>query len=115
MGELGKSEKGEIKGIYKTLIRFREVDGEMPVQQMLVLLFVAANEGSTQRDLTQALDMAASTASRNLAALSKVHRLGRAGHGLIDWKEDVLDRRVKRLHLTPRGRQFMKELLEIND
>ena len=83
----------------------------MPVQQQLVLCHIALNEGTTQRDLCQALDMAVSTASRNIAALSEVHRLGKSGLGLVTWTEDVLDRRSKLLMLAPKGRSFMRRIL----
>jgi DNA-binding MarR family transcriptional regulator len=83
----------------------------MPVQQQLVLCHVALNEGTTQRDLCQALDMAVSTASRNIASLSEVHRLGKPGLGLVTWIEDVQDRRSKLLMLTPKGRAFVGRLI----
>lgn len=100
--------------LFKTMKKMRLLDSDMPLQQILVLLYIASKgKGCTQGELKDHLDMAASTASRNIAALSKVHRLGKEGLGLIDWHEDLLDRRVKRLHLTPKGRQFMLDLLNL--
>jgi DNA-binding MarR family transcriptional regulator len=103
----------QLRSIYAILLLFREQDGEMPVQQQLVLCHIALNEGTTQRDLCQALDMAVSSASRNIAALSEVHRLGKPGLGLITWSEDLNDRRSKLLTLTPKGRAFMHRILSV--
>lgn len=101
----------ELRQIYYLLQRFRGQDGEMPVQQMLVFCWVALNEGGLQRDLCASLEMANSTASRNIAALSEVHRLGKPGLGLITWVESNVDRRSKLLILTQKGKAFAQELL----
>lgn len=91
---------------------FRGMDGEMPVQQMLAFCWITLNEGGTQRELCADLDMPTSTASRNIAALSLVHRLGKEGLGLLTWTDDLMDRRVKRLSLTPKGRTFVLSLIQ---
>lgn len=83
---------------------------EMPVQQVLVFCWIALNEGGLQRDLCEALGMRNSTASRNIAALSDVHRLGKAGLGLVTWTESSKDRRAKLLGLTKTGKAFANTL-----
>lgn len=106
-----EQETGILRSINRIVSMFREADGEMPVQQMAVLCWVSMNEGSTQRDLCAALDMATSTASRNIAALSEVHRLGKPGLGLVAWTDDPFDRRVKRLCLSVKGKHFVASLI----
>lgn len=99
---------------FRTTKKLRALGNDVPLQQILVLLYISSKgSGCTQAEMREDLDMAASTASRNIAALSKVHRLGKEGLGLIDWRDDLLDRRVKRIHLTPKGRAFMKDLLDL--
>lgn len=93
------------------LSRLRDLDNDMPVQQTVVLLWVALNEGRTQRELRDQLVMPSSTASRSLAALSKVHRLGKPGLGLIDFFEDPEDRRAKQLFLTAKGKATIDRML----
>jgi DNA-binding MarR family transcriptional regulator len=100
-----------LRRLNSVLLQFKMQDAEMPIQQMLVLMWVAMNEGGVQRDLCAALDMPNSTASRNLAALSPIHRLGKPGLGLLTWEESLEDRRAKLLKLTPQGRTFMRQLL----
>ncbi|WP_170343088.1 MarR family winged helix-turn-helix transcriptional regulator [Ruegeria arenilitoris] len=89
----------------------RDVEKDMPMSMAAIFAWVALNEGGTQVELRQALGMPSSTASRNLAALSKVHRLGKPGHDLIEWVENPEDRRAKLLYLTPKGKALVNELL----
>ncbi|MGY9046782.1 hypothetical protein P775_15045 [Puniceibacterium antarcticum] len=91
--------------------RFREQDPDAPIQQALIFCWVALNEGRSQRDMRDALGIASSTSSRNLAALSSVHRLGKPGLGLIEWIESGEDRRVKMLQLSQKGRTLVHRLL----
>jgi DNA-binding MarR family transcriptional regulator len=55
--------------------------------------------------------MATSTSSRNIAALSPIHRLGKPGLGLVTWVDSPTDRRVKLLKLTEKGRDFSEQIL----
>lgn len=104
-------ERRTCRKLLTIISKFREQDAEMPIQQAVTFLWVALNEGKTQRDARQSLDMPASSASRNLAALSKVHRLGKEGLGLIQFDEDPNDRRAKILSLTPKGRAFLSNIM----
>lgn len=89
----------------------RSAQHEMPVQQIAVLLWVAENEGDTQVQMREDLHMASSTASRNIAALSDYHRLGKPGLGFVDIRECLEDRRAKRLWLTEKGKVFISALV----
>jgi DNA-binding MarR family transcriptional regulator len=106
-------ERRTFRRLNSILTLFRGHDTEMPVQQMLVFCWVALNDGGVQRDLCAALDMPHSTASRNLSALSPIHRLGKPGLGLVTWSESVEDRRVKLLVLTDKGRAFARQVLDL--
>lgn len=64
-------------------------------------LYVASNEGASQRELCQHLDLPQATASRALANLN-----GR-GHGLI---ETLHKGRQCELSLAPKGRQLLARL-----
>lgn len=99
--------------VFGVLSHLREIESDMPIQQVVVLAWVALNEGKTQKQLRDSLDMASSTSSRNLAALSKVHRLGKPGLGMIDWVDSPEDRRQKLLYLSSKGRKFVTEVLKI--
>ena len=82
---------------------------------LLVFCWIALNEGGLQRDMCDALAIPVSTASRNVAALSEVHRLGKPGLGLVTWTESKQDRRAKLLGLTSTGKMFARSLLSAVD
>lgn len=94
---------------------FREVDKDILLSSASVFLWVALHEGSTQREMRDDLGLASSTSSRNLAALSKVHRLGKPGLGLVEWVESPEDRRAKLLFLTTKGKALVGQLLAALD
>lgn len=106
------SDRRSFRSIFTILNRLRELDENMPLAQAVVFAWAVLNEGKTQVDLRRDLDMVASTASRNLAALSKVHRLGKPGLDLIQWVENPDDRRAKLIYLTTRGQHLAAKLLE---
>lgn len=108
---LTEQTRREARSVFTLISVFRDLDQDMPMTQAICFLWVALNEGRTQVELRQALNMPSATSSRNLAALSKVHRLGKAGHNLIEWAENPEDRRAKLLYLTPKGRAFVETLL----
>lgn len=101
--------------IFKLTEIFRDMDKDIPMSTASVFLWVALNEGGTQRDLRAALDLPSSTASRNLAALSKIHRLGKPGLGLIEWVESPEDRRANLLFLSVKGKALVGSLLAALD
>lgn len=100
------------RSIFNLIVVFREVEKDMPMSMAIIFIWVALNEGSTQVEMRQALDMPSATSSRNLAALSKVHRLGKAGHDLVEWVENPEDRRAKLLYLTAKGKKLMGRILD---
>lgn len=58
------------------------------------------------RDLQTRHGVASSSASRNVALLSKLDRHGQPGHDLVEIYENPGDRRYKLVRLTSRGRTF---------
>jgi DNA-binding MarR family transcriptional regulator len=97
----------------KLFEELRKVDSDMPLQMAATFVMVANNEGITMKDLGQRLGMAQSTCSRNVAALSKVHRLNKPGHDLLYATEDPAERRRKIVKLTPKGKRVAESILEI--
>lgn len=91
---------------------FRKMDPEMQMQTALIFLLVANNEGCTVRDLQGWTGLTSASCSRNVAALSDVHRKGRPGHNLIVAKIDAEDRRARNLHLTQKGKTILHNILE---
>ena len=105
-------ERRTLRGLFQVIGLLREQAVDMPAQQMLVLIYVGLHEGCAQKELVRDLALPNSTASRNVAALSEVHRLGKPGLGLVTWVEDPEDRRSNHLYLTVKGRHFLRKVLD---
>ncbi|WP_422049748.1 MarR family winged helix-turn-helix transcriptional regulator [Shimia sp.] len=102
----------DFRSTYNLFQLMRDTEKDMPMSMAAVFAWVALNEGSTQVELRNALDMPSATSSRILAALSKVHRLGKPGHDLIEWVENPEDRRAKLLYLTTKGRALANKMVD---
>ena len=100
----------EIATVIRVLEAFRRYDPDMPIQYALSFLTIAQHEGLSMGDLAQHLGIAQSSASRNIAALSRWHSFGKAGHDLVEAQEDPRERRRKIVSLTPRGRRLVADL-----
>jgi DNA-binding MarR family transcriptional regulator len=61
-------------------------------------------------DVLLCLAIAQSSASRNIAALSRWHSFGKDGHNLVEAREDPRERRRKIVSLTPRGHHLVATL-----
>ena len=96
--------------IYRVIEEFRKLDPEIPSQAINAFLYIVLHEGSSIKDIGEALNLRQSSASRNVALLSKIHRLRKPGLGLVEAKEDPRDRRWKTVSLTARGRRFLEDL-----
>lgn len=92
---------------------FRSVSPEMPSQMIQAFLIVCRAEGCSINDVADRLGMPKSSASRNISALSKVHRLGKPGFDLLDTRDDPMDRRVKKIHLTPAGKALKARIIDL--
>ncbi|HYC03390.1 MAG TPA: winged helix DNA-binding protein [Azospirillaceae bacterium] len=104
------SRHDELNPLVRVLEEFRTLDPDLPIQYALSFLTIAQNEGMSIRDLSERLGIAQSSASRNVAALSKWHSFGKAGHDLVEAVEDPRERRRKIVTLTPRGRDLAERL-----
>jgi DNA-binding MarR family transcriptional regulator len=93
----------------------RDLDQEMQAQTALTFLHIAcaAPNDISMRELKGRLGISGSSISRNVAALSKHHRLGKAGHDLVESYEDSMDRRNKLVRLTPKGKSFAFRLSDL--
>ena len=104
-----------IRRLAQALSLFRDLDPEIPAQQVLCFLLIAAadKEDIHMRDLQSAMGIASSSTTRNVQALSEQHRLGKPGLDLVETYEDSADRRYKRVRLKPKGRTLMMRLKQI--
>lgn len=102
----------EISGLLRAIDAIRTDSNDMPAQQVMCLLTIALRPGITMEDLGQEVGITQSSCSRNVAALSKWHRLGKPGADYVEAIEDPRERRRKIMYLTPKGKQVVRRAIE---
>lgn len=102
-----------ISNLKRVLEAFRELDKEIPAQQIFVLLLIADKPNISMRELIEATGHSSSTISRNVAALGDTHRNGEPGFGLVVAYPDPLDARNHLVRLKPKGQTFVDKLVQI--
>jgi DNA-binding MarR family transcriptional regulator len=90
----------------------REIDPYIPTQTAECLLVVAQHPGITMQKLSDETGLAQSSCSRNVAMLSKFHRLGKPGYDLVEAVDDPRERRRKIVYLTPHGRKLVNTVMK---
>jgi DNA-binding MarR family transcriptional regulator len=88
----------------------KEIDPEMPVQQLLTYLVAVRQPGIPMQDAMTELNISSASISRNVAALGRINRHHDKGHDLIDAQEDPMERRRKVLSPTPTGQRLLARL-----
>jgi DNA-binding MarR family transcriptional regulator len=101
------------KRVASFIEEFRKINAEMQAQQMAIFLAVAAQADLSVSEIAIVVGHSTSSVSRNVAALGKVHRKGQPGLDLLNTREDINDRRNKRVRLTPRGTRVMATLASL--
>lgn len=96
--------------ILNIIEEFRKLDPELPSQMGATFVLVAARPGITMKDMAEILGISQASCSRNVAALSKWHRLNKPGHDLVEAMEDPIERRRKIVKLTPKGKRVAETL-----
>ena len=96
-----------IQSLLAALEMFRVVAGkDVPIQRLIVFLYVAAHDGCPQATLTKATGMSEASVSRCLDALGPIDRHGNPGVRLISRRQDQDDYKRWRLFLTPKGQSI---------
>jgi DNA-binding MarR family transcriptional regulator len=85
----------------------------IPAQILQTFLVVARNEGSSVKQIADLIGASPTTASRHLSDLGAKLRDKTPGYGLIERREDPEDLRSIFYLVTPRGRLFLKQLIDI--
>ena len=99
--------------LFNVMRRLREKHEDMTALQVMCLMRVAAKPGIGQRELQIELETGSnSTASRILGMLSQHGTRGAEGLNLVDMKTNPLDRRERRLYLSPKGKRLMVEIMK---
>lgn len=108
------AERDNMLDVLDSALRFARarLSPDVTAQRLLILLAVYRNEGLSQRQLLEHLDLTSITAlSRNIADLSLINSRKAAGPGLLELRPDPMNLRIRRVFLTQRGRRFVRAWL----
>jgi DNA-binding MarR family transcriptional regulator len=97
------------------VIRFvrKDLNAEMPIQQLAILIEIQKNEGVTMYELGRELGITPGSMSRNISALSLYIKKGeKKGLDLVTTRPDLNQRRRLACFLTDKGRNIMAEILD---
>ena len=112
--ELEKLLKVDIESfnILRALQIFMDIDKtqDVPLQAVVVFMFVATYKNCTKQNVEEHFGMSTSSASRMTDYLSRYHRLGKAGLGLISKERDINDKRKTSLRLTRKGKDLVEKI-----
>lgn len=97
---------------------FKSIGAEIPIQQQLLLITVAQNEGKTMPELQELLGTPQGTLSRNVKALGvylvtdpkNPREKIMGGYDLLITRPDLSNRKALAVYLSPRGEEIIREL-----
>ena len=100
----------ESYNLLRVLHMFLKLDNtqEVPLQAMAVFWYVATYQNCSKKDIEEHFKMSKASASRMTDYISRYHRLGKAGLGLISKEQDPKDKRKVRIYLTKKGIEYRK-------
>lgn len=110
---LNPAEIRHVERLVAALEEFRKLDPDMQMPMAATLLLVALDDGISRTEVMRRLNVAGSTASRNLTGLMDRARHGRPGHGLVAQRVNPQERRWRMHSLTPEGRRVVRRLAAI--
>ena len=95
----------------RVLHNFMKLDGtqDVPLQAIAVFWYVATYQNCCKQDIEKYFNMSKASASRLTDYISRYHRLGKAGLGLISKESDPHDKRRTLLKLTRKGKDLIEK------
>ncbi len=101
----------ESYNLLRVLHMFIKLDDsqDVPLQAMAIFWFVATYKNCNKQSIEKHLNISKASASRLTDYLSRYHRLGKAGLGLITKESDSKDKRKTLLKLTRKGKDLIEK------
>ena len=91
---------------FQALEILRTKDLEMPAQLISTFLYIAANDGCKQEEVTKNLNLTSSSTSRNIARLTKRTSRDKKGLGWVYKEVNPIDPKRYLLHLSRDGKHI---------
>jgi DNA-binding MarR family transcriptional regulator len=110
--ELSSDDATKLERLLNAIDLFADqVDKDMPMQMIRAFLFAAIHEGDGPNELARKADVSSTVMSRHISDLGDINRYKLGGHELVYQKTDPMDRRSRKVHLTPKGVAFRNKLV----
>ena len=90
---------------------FRQLDITIPLQLAYTFILCATYEGESVGDIAKRAGFATSTTSRHILDLGAFDRKKNPGYGLVETRIDPMELRRKTVHLTPKGRNLLNQII----
>ena len=108
--ERTEAEAATIKQMLALFNPLFAIRGTMPARCIQAYLLVAQKEGLTVGEYAKRAGLSSTSMSRNLLDMGERDRNYEEGAGLVEGKENVLNRREKLYSLTPKGRALLASI-----
>jgi DNA-binding MarR family transcriptional regulator len=108
--KLTEAQATVIHSILVVLDPFFRIRATIPARQIQAFLLVAEKEGLSVADYAKKADISPTTMSRNLLDLGERDRNFEEGAGLVEGRDNILNRRERVYHLTPKGRALLASI-----
>ena len=101
----------ESYNLLRVLTLFMKLDNtqDVPLQAMAVFWYVATYQNCSKKDIEEYFEMSKASSSRMTDYISRYHRLGKSGLGLISKEQDLKDKRRTLLKLTRKGKDLIEK------
>ena len=101
----------ESYNLLRVLHMFLKLDKSqnVPLQAVAVFWYVATYHNCSKKDIENHFNMSKASASRMTDYISRYHRLGKSGLGLISKEQDPNDKRKTLLKLTRKGKDLIEK------
>ena len=105
MGKLQSLTK--LNNIVKSL---QSIRGNLELQTVLIISYIAMNEGCSQQEVAKSLGLSAAAISRNMTMLGTGSR-NKGGAGIIRLEVDNWNRRQHLVYLTEAGNKLISSIV----
>ncbi len=99
--------------LYRALDSLRTLQSDLPLQTVAALLAIAMKQGRSVKEIGDAVGIAPSSASRNIAMLSNWDWKKKKGLDLIEYRQDPQNLTTKNVHLTAKGKRVIEQIVNI--
>lgn len=110
--KLDRDDAIKAQRLLQAINEFREIESAFPASYMAAFLLVALRPGGGPTDYAKYLQTIPPIASRMLLEVGERQRNGKPGCGLIERHQSIEDFRQTHYTLTPKGKKFLRKLLD---